>query len=81
MTNLALDLTLREDDQRVPQQNNVVSLLKGNSGERFVFCRGQLLSSYDQGDLYARNYLIVQLFLCHRVSQKRYPLQTHWERK
>ena len=67
MANLALSL---DEKKRLPQQDNVICLIKGRDGENAVFCRGHLFSSYDRSDLYARNYLLVQLFLHHKISQK-----------
>ena len=74
MENLALDLAVTESHKLSPEesslQERIVCLLKSDDGECFVFCRGHLLSSYARSDLYARNYIIIQLFLCHKVSQK-----------
>ncbi len=68
--NLALDLNPDHEPQTAPEHESIVYLHKGEEGERFVFLRGRLLTTYEHSDLYARNYILVQLFLTHRVSQK-----------
>lgn len=67
----ALDLAVAEDGTELPQKNSrVVRLIPGQDKESFVFCRGQLLAAYDRSDLYTRNFMIVQMFLYHKVPQK-----------
>lgn len=68
----ALDLAIVEEDGAAqPQKDSrVVRLIQGQDKECFVFCRGQLLAAYSRSDLYTRNFIIVQLFLYHNVSQK-----------
>lgn len=38
--------------------------------EIFVFFRGSLFAIYDRRDLFARNHVVVQLYLCHKIKQK-----------
>ncbi len=47
-----------------------VRLIEGSDQNYYVFYRHQLLAQYQPHDNYLRNMLIVQLFLCHKVSQK-----------
>ena len=68
---LELDLKVALDGIERPQEKScVVRLIQGQDKECCVFCRGQLLAVYDRSDLYTRNFIIVQLFLCHEVPQK-----------
>ncbi len=68
MAKLALDLSRNEDSLRYEQE---VQLIRGvNTRECFVLIRGQLLASYETSDLYTRNFVIVQLFLNHKVKQQ-----------
>ncbi len=57
--------------ERAPKDTQDVQRLKVGETEYLVFYRGQLLASYDHKDKYTRNYIIVQLFLTHKVSQER----------
>lgn len=56
--------------ERAPQDALEVRLLKVGETEYLGFYRGQLLASYDRKDKYTRNFVIVQLFITHKVSQE-----------
>lgn len=64
MAELALDFSVA-----VSPYEREVQVIHGNEREHFVFLRGRLLASYAHSDLYTRNFLIVQLFINHRVRQ------------
>jgi len=57
--------------ERAPNDAQDVRRQKVGETEYIVFYRGQLLASYDHKDKYTRNYILVQLFLTHKVSQER----------
>ena len=68
---LELDVTVAEDaSEAASKASRLVRIIQGQDKDCYVFCRGQLLAVYDHSDLYTRNFIIVQLFLCHKVSQR-----------
>ncbi len=74
MEQLSVELTF-EVQENVTDDNVVnppeVRLIKSSQEQiHSIFYRNQLLAQYQSNDNYTRNIVIVQLFLCHRVSQK-----------
>jgi len=55
--------------ETVSHEQALVGLLE-QGDDCFLFCRGQLLGTYEHRDLYARNILLVQLFLCQNINPK-----------
>jgi len=68
MTQSALELDFNPNET-VSHEQALVGLLQ-QGDDCFLFCRGQLLGTYEHRDLYTRNILLVQLFLCQKISQK-----------
>jgi len=73
MDQLATDFTF--ETQENGADDNVINLfelrlIEGPDQTSYIYYRNQLLAQYQKNDNYARNIIIVQLFLCHNVSQK-----------
>ena len=73
MEQVATDLRF-EVPENVADDNVInppeVRLITSSDQTLSLFYRNQLLAQYQKNDNYTRNMVIVQLFLCHRVSQK-----------
>jgi len=73
MTLSAADLT-DQTQQHVENNQQInppkVRLIISSDQTHYVFYRNQLIAQYQKNDNYARNMVIVQLFLCCKVSQK-----------
>lgn len=59
----------RDAENRL-ENGEELRLLKSPEGGVYVFYRHQLFAQYQRNDNYTRNIILVQLFLCHKVSQK-----------
>ncbi len=73
MEQIAVDLTF-EIQENSADDNLInppeVRLIESSDQTSYVFYRDQLLAQYEKSDNYTRNMTVVQLFLCHQVSQK-----------
>ncbi len=73
MEQLATELTFELQENAT--DDNVINppevrLIKSSNQTHYVFYRNQLFAQYQNNDNYTRNMIIVQLFLCHQVTQK-----------
>lgn len=73
MEQLAAELTF-EVQENATDNHSInppeVRLIESSDQTHYIFYRNQLIAQYQKRDNYARNMIIVQLFLCHKVTQK-----------
>lgn len=76
MGNTALKRVAEEPENAIDhlhQPAGEVHLMESAEQDVYLFFRGNLIAQYQKRDNYARNIIIAQLFLCHRVAQQVLP--------